>query len=95
MYRKNFFILILIFLLLVEQAFKDTLTEELKELSGSPFGSTLVGTIGLAYYEAASAELSTMDSVSVSFAQASRGISTGACCSHLIFSSFFFFTQHF
>mmetsp|Transcript_22556 Transcript_22556/g.45386 ORF Transcript_22556/g.45386 Transcript_22556/m.45386 type:complete len:612 (+) Transcript_22556:55-1890(+) len=60
-----------------EQAFKDTLTEELKELSGSPFGSTLVGTIGLAYYEAASAELSTMDSVSVSFAQASRGISTG------------------
>ena len=59
------------------QAFKALFTEELKELSASPFGSTLVGTIGLVYYEAASSELSTVDGLSVGFAQASRSVSTG------------------
>jgi hypothetical protein len=36
-----------------------------------------VGTIGLAYYEAAVSELSTVDGLSVGFAQASRSVTTG------------------
>ena len=53
--------------------------DELNELSSSPFGSTLVGTIGLVYYEAACSELSTVEGLGVSFAQASRSVSTGRC----------------
>ena len=59
------------------QAFKAALAEELQELSGSPFGSTLVGTIGLAYYEAAVAELSTVDGFTVGFAQSALSVTTG------------------
>lgn len=65
------------FCLCISQAFRASLAEELKELSGSPFGSTLVGTIGLAYYEAAVAELSTVDGLSVQFAQSARSVTTG------------------
>jgi hypothetical protein len=36
-----------------------------------------VGTIGLAYYEAAVSELSTVEGLGVGFAQASRGFTTG------------------
>ena len=48
----------------------------MNELTSSPFGSTLVSTIGTAYYEAAVAELSTLDSISVGFTQAGRSINT-------------------
>jgi hypothetical protein len=59
------------------QEFRVSVAEELKELSGSPFGSTLVGTIGLCYYEGAVAELSTLDGISVGLTQTSRGLATG------------------
>eukprot|EP01034_Spumella_vulgaris_P021890 gene21890-27967_t len=54
-----------------------TQIEEVKELSSSPFGSTLLGTIGLAYQEAASSELDTLTGFAVSFTQATRYIGSG------------------
>lgn len=60
-----------------EEAFHESFKEELDELSSSPFGSTLVATIGRAYHEHAVSELSTMHGVSVSLLQTSRAFSTG------------------
>lgn len=59
------------------QLFVAGLMEEVKELSSSPFGSTLLGTIGLAYQEAASSEMDTLTSFSVGFTQATRYINSG------------------
>eukprot|EP01037_Dinobryon_pediforme_P023255 gene23255-24638_t len=59
-----------------EQAYIDSLEDEIKELSASPFGRTLVSTIGYAYVEYASSELSSFDSFKVGLSQAGRGIST-------------------
>lgn len=60
-----------------EAAFHESFKEELDELSSSPFGSTLVATIGRAYHEHALSELSTMQGVSVSLLQTSRAVSSG------------------
>jgi hypothetical protein len=60
-----------------EEAFHASFKDELEELSSSPFGSTLVATIGRAYHEHALSELSTMHGFSVSLLQASRSLSTG------------------
>ena len=54
-----------------------SLEEEVKELTTSPFGGTLVGTIGNVYFEHASSELSTMDSMAVGLTQAGRAMITG------------------
>ena len=69
--------MILIMAIYYEKAFRALFVEELKELTGSPFGSTLVTTIGKAYYEAAVSELSTLDSIGVGFTQATRFMGTG------------------
>jgi curved DNA-binding protein CbpA len=58
-------------------SFHEAIKAELAELSSSPFGSTLVKTIGRAYYEYAVSELSTFDSVSVSLQQSARSVSRG------------------
>jgi hypothetical protein len=55
-----------------------------------------VGTIGLAYYEAAVSELSTVEGLGVGFAQASRGFTTGALqcirvCKHVAVVAVFLF----
>lgn len=80
------------------QAFKATIAEELKELSSSPFGSTLVGTIGLAYYEAAVSFSSTMEGLKIGAAQTARGITTGqlvcllcGCCGLVVVTEVVFF----
>jgi hypothetical protein len=57
--------------------FYDSIKDELEELTASPFGSTLVATIGRAYHEHAMSELSTIQGISVSFLQASRYVSSG------------------
>lgn len=57
-------------------AFKAGLTEELDELSASPFGGTLVMTLGRAYYEAAASEMSTLEGIGVGFTQAGRSINS-------------------
>ena len=58
------------------QAFRAHLSEELDELTSSPFGSTLVSTLGRAYLDAALSELSTMGSISVEINQAGHNLST-------------------
>ena len=58
------------------QAFRAHLNEELDELTSSPFGSTLVSTLGRAYLDAALSELSTMGSISVEINQAGHNLST-------------------
>lgn len=68
--------------MLVNQAFQASFKDELEELSSSPFGSTLVATIGCAYHEHAISELSTMHGFSVSLLQASRSLSTGFNIAH-------------
>lgn len=55
----------------------ESIKEELTELSSSPFGSTLVATIGQAYYEHAVSELSTMQGIAVGMSQTGRSMSTG------------------
>lgn len=60
-----------------EEAFHLSFKEELDELSASPFGSTLVATIGRAYHEHALSELSTMHGFSVSLLQTSRSLYSG------------------
>jgi hypothetical protein len=58
------------------QTFRAHLSEELDELTSSPFGSTLVSTLGRAYLDAALSELSTMGSISVEINQAGHNLST-------------------
>eukprot|EP01038_Epipyxis_sp_PR26KG_P010779 gene10779-14474_t len=60
-----------------ETVFRESLREEITELSSSAFGSTLVGTIGRAYFEHATSELSTLSGISVGITQATRSVSTG------------------
>eukprot|EP01035_Chromulina_nebulosa_P019121 gene19121-24957_t len=59
-----------------EQTFIILLQEELSELSSSPFGCTLLYTIGTSYLEYAKQELSTLEGISVGFEQTYRGIGT-------------------
>lgn len=69
---SSYFIYLFVFTCAHCQAFKISLEEEVKELSSSPFGSTLVATIGHAYYEHATSELSSFDSFAVGIHQATR-----------------------
>ena len=57
--------------------FHECIKEELAELSSSPFGSTLVRTIGRSYYEYAVSSLSTYDSMIVGVKQGARSVSRG------------------
>jgi len=59
------------------KSFVESVQDELNELSSSPFGSTLVATIGQAYYEHAISELSTVQGLAVGLSQTGRNMSTG------------------
>lgn len=59
-----------------ELVFKESIREEAKELAKSPFGGTLVRTIGIAYSEHARRELDSLDSIGIQIQQAGRGLYT-------------------
>ena len=58
--------------------FLNLLKDEIKELSNSPFGGTLLMTIGKSYHEHARAELGSFDGVAANMENAWRGITTRA-----------------
>ena len=58
--------------------FLNLLTEEIKELSNSPFGGTLLMAIGKSYHEHARSELGSIDGMAASMENAWRGMATRA-----------------
>lgn len=57
-------------------AFKEAIRLEAKELASTPFGGTLVTTIGIAYQEFALQEGAVLDSIQVGLKQTGRGVAS-------------------
>jgi curved DNA-binding protein CbpA len=54
------------------QAFRDSWTEEIKELASTPFGGTLCGAIGQVYKDQGRSELDSLDSIQIGIKKTGR-----------------------
>jgi hypothetical protein len=57
-----------------ESFFRESLRAEATELAATPFGGTLLSTIGLSYHEFARKELDALEGISIGLRQAGRGV---------------------